>query len=75
MVKRTPLLGFFFAAVLTGAVLLLVQEPERPFTLAQHLLLFGTSFLPGLGLALLLDPRARAARETYLAMDFYREEA
>lgn len=71
--KWTPLLGLVFGALIAAGVVWLFEQPARPLTTAQLVLLFGLSCLPGLGLAMLIDPQPRRVKKHYLQFDFYRD--
>lgn len=75
MLKRTFLWGLGLGGVLAVAVVLLVQDQARPFTVPQLLLLLLAASLPGFGFALLFDPFSRRKKEEYLQIDFYSEDA
>ena len=75
MLKRTFFLGIGLGAILATAVVLLVQEEARPFTVTQMLLLLLTASLPGFGFALFFDPYSKRKKEEFLQIDFYSEEA
>jgi hypothetical protein len=69
--RRTPYLAFLFAVLIGAAVIWLVETPERPMTAAQQALFYALSYLPGLGVAMLLDPAPRRARLEYMKINFY----
>jgi len=69
--RRTPYLALVFAVLIGAAVIWLVETPERPMTAAQKALFYGLSYLPGLGVAMLLDPAPRKARLEYMKINFY----
>ena len=69
--RRTPYLGLLYAVVIGYVVTWLLETPDRPMTLAQTLLFYVLSYLPGLGLAMLGDPAPRRAKAEYLKVDFY----
>jgi len=75
VLKRTVFLGIGLGAILATAVVLLVQEEARPFTVPQMLLLLLMASLPGFGFALFFDPYSKRKKEEYLQIDFYSEEA
>jgi hypothetical protein len=68
------MLGIVFGGLLAIATALLIQEAERPFSVAQWILLAGVSIPPGFGLAMVFDPYSRNKRAEYLERDFYQEE-
>lgn len=74
MLKRTPLLGVVFGGIIAFVVAVLIEEPDRAFSTVQTVVLFVLSCLPGMGLAMLLDPYPRKQREEYLKINFYEEE-
>lgn len=74
MLKRTPFLGIVFGGFIAFVVAVLFEEPGRAFSTAQTVVLFVFSCLPGMGLAMLLDPYPRKQREEYLKIDFYEEK-
>lgn len=74
MLKRTPLLGIVFGGVIAFIVAVLIEEPDRSFTATQTVVLFVLSCLPGMGLAMLLDPYPKKQREEYLKINFYEEK-
>jgi len=69
--RRTPYLGLFFAAVIGGVVIWLVEAPARPLTITQTVIFYVLSYLPGLGLAMLGDPLPGRLKAKYLKIDFY----
>jgi len=69
--RRTPFLGLLYAVVIGYVVTWLLEAPDRPMTLAQTLLFYVLSYLPGLGLAMLGDPAPHRAKAEYLKVDFY----
>ena len=74
MLKRTPILGIAFAAVIAYAIIFFFELPERPFTSGDLIILFFLSYLVGLGFALLLDPKAKETKENLLKINFYEEK-
>ena len=74
MLRRTPFLGLLFGGLLALAVNVFFQDPGRPFTLSQEILLLAVSIPPGIGFALFLDPYSGKMKEEYLKMDFYKED-
>ena len=73
--KRSFFLGIGLGGLLALAVVLFIQDPARPFTLGQLLLLLLAASLPGFGIALFFDPYSKRKKEEYLKIDFYSEEA
>jgi hypothetical protein len=71
--KRTPFLGAVFGVLLAVAVVLVFEEPGRPFSLMQLGLLVLTCCLPGLGLAMLMDPKPQQVKAEYLKINFYED--
>lgn len=69
--RRTPYLALVFAVLVGAAVVWLVETPGRPMTAAQKALFYALSYLPGLGVAMLLDPAPRKARLEYMKINFY----
>jgi hypothetical protein len=69
--RRTPFLGLLLGAVIGLAVIWLVETPDRPLTLAQRIIFYALSCLPGLGIAMLCDPAPQRARAEYLKVDYY----
>ena len=63
MLKRTPLLAIVLAGVIALLMVVLFEEPERPFTTFQAILLYCVSLLPSMGIALLFDPAPSRAKE------------
>lgn len=74
MQKRTPVLAVIIAAILTYAVLLLIEDCTRPFTSGQTAWLYFFSFLTSMGIAMLFDPNAKKAKEEFLKINFYEEK-
>lgn len=72
--RWTPYLGLLFGAAIGFAVTWLVETPDRPLTLAQTVIFYALSYLPGLGIAMLCDPAPQRAKEEYLRVDFYAPE-
>jgi hypothetical protein len=72
--RRTPYLGLLFGAAIGFAVIRLVEAPDRPLTLAQTVIFYALSCLPGLGVAMLCDPAPQRAKAEYLKVDFYAPE-
>lgn len=71
--KRTPLIALAIAAVIAVLTVLIFQKAARPFTVPQLVLLYITSYLPAFGIAMLFDPKPRAARAEFLKINFYAE--
>lgn len=71
--KRTPILALVFGAVIAVVVFLVFEDPARPFTPVQLVLLYLLSCLPGMGFAMLLDPLPREMKAKYLKVNFYEE--
>lgn len=69
--KRTPVLGAVFGAILAVFVVLLFEQPDRPFAVPQLVLLYATCCLPGLGLAMLMDPKPQQVKAEYMKINFY----
>lgn len=74
MLRRTPILALLLGAAIAVAVTLLFEEPERPFTLGQRVVLFLVSIPPGLGIAMLFDPYPKKKKEEFLKINFYEEK-
>ncbi len=74
MEPKTPSIAIVTAGVLTVAILLIFEIPERPFALWQAFLIYFTALLPGIGVGLLFDSNAKKAREEYLKINFYEEK-
>lgn len=74
MLKRTPILGLVLGSAIALVVALLLEQPGRPFTAGQRMLLFLISFLPAMGIAMLFDPFPRRKKAEYLEIDFYAEK-
>lgn len=75
MLKRSFFLGIGLGGAFSALVVLLFQDPTRPFTIPQLLLLLLTASLPGFGFALFFDPYSKRKKEEYLQIDFYAEDA
>lgn len=71
MLKRTPSLAVIFATIMTLLTIFIFEDPTRPITSGQAILLFCISLFPSLGLAMLLDPNAAEAKRKYLKIYFY----
>jgi hypothetical protein len=69
--KRTPILGAVFGAILAVSVVLVFEEPGRPFSILQLILVYATCCLPGLGLAMLMDPKPQQVKAEYMKINFY----
>lgn len=74
MLKRTPTLAVIFTALLTLLTIFIFEDPARPFTAGQAVLVFVIAFFPAMGFALLLDPNAAEAKRRYLKIYFYDQE-
>ena len=71
MLKRTPSLAILITAVMSILIILIFEEPSRPFTSAQSILLFLIAFFPGMGIAMLFDPHPAEVKAKYLKINFY----
>jgi len=74
MLKRTPILALFFSGILSILVILLFEVDERPFTIAQSILLYFVSFFPAMGFAMLFDPYSGEIKKMYSKINFYIQE-
>jgi hypothetical protein len=74
MLKRTPLIAIFVAAVIAIAVVYFFELQERPFITWQLILLYILSYFVALGIALLFDPVAAETKRKYLKINFYEEK-
>jgi amino acid transporter len=74
MEKRTPVLALFFGGIIAILLIIIFENPARPFAMWQGLLLFALCYLPGMGIAMLFDPHAKRAKEEYLKINFYEEK-
>ncbi len=74
MLKRTPILALIFSGILSALVILIFEEPGRPFTIAQTILLYFVSFFPAMGIAMLFDPYSNNIKKMYSKINFYIEE-
>jgi hypothetical protein len=74
MLPRTPVLGMFFALIISILIVLIFEIPGRPFTIRLAIWLYTLSLLPGLGIAMLFDPAPREAKERFLKINFYEEK-
>ncbi len=74
MQKGTPLRAIIIAGILSILIALLFEEPERPFTTAQAILLYLIALLPSMGVAMLFDPASARAKEEFLKINFYEEK-
>lgn len=74
MLKRTPLLAFIISGMITALTIILLEDPARPFTTGNIILLYITAYLPALGVAMLFDPKPKKAKEDYLKINFYEEK-
>ena len=73
MQKETPLRAIIIAGIVSIILALLFEEPERPFTVGQTILLYLIALLPSIGIAMLFDPAPARAREEFLRINFYEE--
>lgn len=73
MLKRTPQLGLLIAAVMSLLTIAIFEDPERPFTLCQGVLLYFIAFFPSTGIAMLFDPISKKAKVDYAKVNFYEE--
>ncbi len=74
MLKRTPLLALMIGGVLAILIILIFENPARPFTVGQGVFLLFLCWFPGMGVAMLFDPYAQKAREEFLKINFYEEK-
>ena len=74
MLRRTWILAVLLGGAIAVLVKLLFEDPGRPFTPGQQVLLFVLSLLPGLGIAMLADPYPKRKKEEYLKINFYEEK-
>jgi amino acid transporter len=74
MKKGTPLRAIIIAGILSILIALLFEEPERPFTTLQAILLYLIALLPSTGIAMLFDPAPARAKEEFLKINFYEEK-
>ncbi|HOV08739.1 MAG TPA: hypothetical protein PK482_06460 [Spirochaetota bacterium] len=74
MLKRTPLLAFIIAGIMTLLIALLFQEEDRSFTTGQTVIFYFFSFFPSMGIAMLFDPFPKKIKEMYLKINFYIQE-
>ena len=74
MLKRTPVLALVIAGVMSILIILIFEEPARPFTMGQGLLLYFLCYLTSMGVALLFDPNAKKAKEEFLKIKCYEEK-
>ncbi len=75
MLKRTPIIGVVLGGAIAVVVALFLEQPGRPFSAGQYVLLYLVSFLPGMGIAMLFDPFPRRKKTEYLEIDFYAEKS
>ena len=73
MHKETPIRAIIIAGIVSIILALLFEEPERPFTTGQAILLYLIALLPSMGIAMLFDPAPARAREEFLKINFYEE--
>lgn len=74
MLKRTPVLALVIAGAMAILIVLIFEDPARPFTVCQGLLLYFLCYLTSMGVALLFDPNAKKAKEEFLKINFYEEK-
>ena len=74
MLKQTPIIAIFTAALITIAIITFIEDPVRPFTIPQTILVYIASLLPSFGIALLFDPFSAKKRDKYLNINFYEEK-
>lgn len=74
MLKRTPVIAIFIAALIAAVVVYFIEVPERPFTFGHLILLYVLSYCVALGIALYFDPRSQETKEKYLKINFYEEK-
>lgn len=74
MLKRTPILAFIIAAVMSIFIILIFEVKERPFTTWQVILLYFVSFFPSMGISMLFDPYPAQVKKRYSKINFYIEE-
>lgn len=74
MLKRTPILALIFSGILSALVILIFEEADRPFTIAQTILLYFVSFFPAMGFAMLFDPYSSNIKKMYSKINFYIQE-
>lgn len=74
MLKRTPLLALVIAFILTLLIINTIENPSRPFTPCQTVLLYFLCFLTSMGIAMLFDPNPKKAKEEFLKINFYEEK-
>ncbi|MDY6970174.1 MAG: hypothetical protein SVR08_16180 [Spirochaetota bacterium] len=72
--KRTPILAIILAAIITVIIIQVFENPARPLTIGQSILLYLISLLPSLGILMLFDPAPQEARSSYLKINFYEEK-
>ncbi|MBN2042088.1 MAG: hypothetical protein JW864_18780 [Spirochaetes bacterium] len=73
MLKRTPVIAVFIAALIAIVVVYFLELPERPFSAGQKVLLYIISYCVGLGISLLFDPKAKETKNKYLKINFYED--
>ncbi|HPA71366.1 MAG: hypothetical protein KBA61_13525 [Spirochaetes bacterium] len=74
MLKRTPLLANIIGGAMAILVILIFEEPGRPFTMGQGLLLYLLCVVTSMGIAMFFDPNAKKAKEEFLKINFYEEK-
>ncbi len=74
MLRRTLVAAIVLGGAIAFGVALLFQDPERPFTMGQQVLLYVVSFLPAMGIAMLFDPFPKQKKAEYLKINFYEEK-
>ena len=72
--KRTPFIAIFMALGIFLGTLFIVQDPIRPFTTIQLILLYAFCYLPALGIAMLFDPAPQDAKQRFLKINFYEQK-
>ena len=63
MLKRSLILAIFIGLIIAFAVKYFVEEPLRPFSIRQMILLYVLSYIVALGIALLFDPKAAETKK------------
>lgn len=74
MLKRTPVLSIVFTAILTLLTIFIFEDPARPFTSGQAVLIFVIAFFPAVGFALFFDPNSAAKKRLYMKINFYDQD-
>ena len=72
--KRTPFIAIFLALGILSCVVSFIEEPLRPFTTLQLVILYFFSYLPALGIAMLFDPAPQDAKKRFLKINFYEQK-